>query len=282
MEFVIVGSGGCVKLPRPLCRCPVCEEARAKGAPYSRRGCSLYCADARLLVDTPEDIAEALDIAGIDAVDAIAYSHWDPDHTLGMRVVELLRLDWLALSENTFDPSPIRVMALDNVLRDVNAIGSKFGPFLDYYEHMRLIRREVVRESVDFGPIRLTLLPVDERREVTVFVFQKEEKRLVYAPCDVKPFPDHPLLQGADVLVIGNTIVGDTLRGGVTLSPANPLRDTLFSMDEILSLKERYGFGRVIVTHIEEDWGKSFDDYTRLEARYDGVSFAFDGMRIAL
>ena len=48
MRFVILGSSGCVSLPRPLCRCIVCEEARDKGALYARRGCSMYLQDAHL------------------------------------------------------------------------------------------------------------------------------------------------------------------------------------------------------------------------------------------
>ncbi len=31
MKFIIVGSGGCVSLPKPLCNCEVCKEARVKG-----------------------------------------------------------------------------------------------------------------------------------------------------------------------------------------------------------------------------------------------------------
>jgi len=38
MEFEIIGSGGCVSLPRPLCECEICCEARLKGRPYSRLG----------------------------------------------------------------------------------------------------------------------------------------------------------------------------------------------------------------------------------------------------
>ncbi len=36
MKFEIIGSGGCVTLPKPLCGCNVCQEARVKGIPYSR------------------------------------------------------------------------------------------------------------------------------------------------------------------------------------------------------------------------------------------------------
>jgi phosphoribosyl 1,2-cyclic phosphate phosphodiesterase len=36
MKFTIIGSGGCVVLPKPLCKCRICKEAREKGKPYSR------------------------------------------------------------------------------------------------------------------------------------------------------------------------------------------------------------------------------------------------------
>ena len=110
MKFTVVGSGGCVSLPRPLCRCPICAEAREKGAPYSRHGCSLYLHGANMLVDTPEDICGALNLTMPPAVDIISYSHWDPDHTLGMRVIEQLRLEWLDFYKNIYPEKPIEVL----------------------------------------------------------------------------------------------------------------------------------------------------------------------------
>ena len=41
MKIRIIGSGGCVSTPRPCCNCPICVEAREKGFPYARTGCSL-------------------------------------------------------------------------------------------------------------------------------------------------------------------------------------------------------------------------------------------------
>lgn len=87
MRLKIIGSGGCVSTPRPLCQCNICIEAREKGFPYARCGCSLYIEDANILIDTPEDIADALNHADIKEVEYILYSHIDPDHTMGMRVI---------------------------------------------------------------------------------------------------------------------------------------------------------------------------------------------------
>lgn len=40
------------------------------------------------------------------------------------------------------------------------------------------------------------------------------KNKIIYAPCDVKPFPKAEKFQDADVLIIGNTIVGDILKDG--------------------------------------------------------------------
>lgn len=53
-------------------------------------------------------------------------------------------------------------------------------------------------------------------------------------------------------------------------------------MDEIIALKEKYHIKKVIITHIEEDWGKSYDDYLELQKEYDGIYFAYDGMEVSL
>lgn len=86
----------------------------------------------------------------------------------------------------------------------------------------------------------------------------------------------------ADVLIIGNTIVGDILKDGFILKLDNPLREELFIMEEIFEIKEQFHIKNVIVTHLEEDWGKSYDDYAELEKEYDGIRFAYDGMEVEL
>ena len=53
-------------------------------------------------------------------------------------------------------------------------------------------------------------------------------------------------------------------------------------MEEILELKEKYDIKNIVITHIEEDWGKSYDDYLKLENKYESVKFAYDGMEISL
>jgi phosphoribosyl 1,2-cyclic phosphate phosphodiesterase len=282
MKFIITGSGGCVCTPRPLCQCNVCVEARKKGYPYKRCGCSLFLEDISLLVDTPEDIVIALNNADIRKIDNILYSHWDPDHTLGMRIVEQLRLEWLDYYDKIKPENPVNIFARADVMSDLNQIRGKYGSLLDYYEYMGLIKRTVIDSCIEINGIRITFVPVPGSKAVSLFVFESSGKKLVYAPCDCIPFPDDNIIQNADMLIIGNTYIGNVLKNGRIITDLHPINNELYSMDDIIKIAEIMKIKNITVTHIEEDWGKSYSDYLELEKQYTNLKFAYDGMIIEL
>lgn len=282
MKFIITGSGGCVCTPKPLCQCKVCVQARKKGFPYARCGPSLYLEDASLLIDTPEDIAVALNNADIKQIDNIMYSHSDPDHSLGMRVFEQLRLEWLDYYDDVKPDDPITMYCAPDVMKDMYSIGTKFGPLLDYYKYMGLVQTQETDTPVTLGGVKITLVPIPKEKAVTVFVFEKDRKKLIYAPCDCVPFPDDEIIAGTDVLVIGNVFIGDTVKDNRIISVKNRIRTELRSFEETLELKEKIKAKSLVITHIEEIWGKSYDDYRALESKYSDVWFAYDGMEIVL
>ena len=47
-------------IPKPLCQCRICREARRKGVPYARAGPSAFLHDINLLIDTPGIFEEGL------------------------------------------------------------------------------------------------------------------------------------------------------------------------------------------------------------------------------
>ena len=209
-------------------------------------------------------------------VDSVLFSHMDPDHILGMRVFEHMRLNWFEISEGKECTNPISVFAMEHVMSDINSICSKYGSYLDYYENIRnLINRNVVTDYIYLDNIKLTFVKAGS---ATVFVFEQGERKVIYAPCDVKPFPSNDIFKNADIMVIGNTIVGEVLKDGYILKEGNSISDELFSMNEIENLKDKYNIKKVIITHLEEDWGKSYDDYLKLQNQYNEIIFAYDGM----
>ena len=213
MNVIILGSGGCVSTPRACCNCRVCTEARQKGFPYARTGCSLFVEDVNLLIDTPEDINASLNNSGIQKVEHILYSHCDPDHTMGMRVVEQLKMDWLAYSLGKKPDNPIEVASLPAILTDIKKQGTKYGSAIKYYEASGLIYTKEIR-AFKKDNILIELVPVDEQEHVAI--------------------------------------------------------------------RKQYGIKRVIITHLEEDWGKSYNDYRELERELNLIHFAYDGLKIQL
>lgn len=279
MKIRIIGSGECVSTPKPCCSCRVCTEARVKGFPYARTGCSLFIEDGKVLIDTPEDINYALNHANIDQVNYVLYSHMDPDHTMGMRLFEQLKMDWLNSSIGIKCNNPVKVISLPTVLEDLKMQGTKYGSALAYYASCGLITLQE-DNNLNVDNIFIEIVPANEDESVAIFIITENDKKVIYAPCDVKPFPENDKFQYADTLIIGNTIIGDILKNGFVLEQSNPLRDELFVMDEIVALKEKYHIKKVIITHIEEDWGKSYDEYLELQNEYDEIYFAYDGMEV--
>lgn len=59
-----------------------------------------------------------------------------------------------------------------------------------------------------------------------------------------------------------------------------PLKEEIFTLDEVVKLKNDYRIKKIIVTHIDEIWGKSYGYYSELEKKLDNIFFAYDGMEI--
>ncbi len=289
MKLVILGSGGSTTTPRPGCQCRVCVQAREKGVPYSRTGSSMLISDINLLFDTPEEIAMQLNREGIYSIDYVFYTHWHPDHTLGMRIVERMYMSWLDRFVKEEGPSKkVKIFALDEVMEDLMAIRNKHGSFFSFYERLGLIEKFSLENEKPVEIQGFTITPIKIKtgwNEIsTVYVVEEGAKKIIYAPCDSKPFPKSKLLENPDILIIGNVFPLGPLKGGITIPEGNVLRRELFSLEEVLELAKELEAKRLIVTHIEEEWGKSYDEYKELELRYQSYNlcFAYDGMNVIL
>ena len=274
MKLKIAGSGGMFLIPNPFCKCPVCQEARIKRGRYERLGPSLYIEDIGMLIDTPEDIAVACDRQGISRIDYLSISHKDPDHTRGMRIVEPLGYDCIA-GKGT----PIQFISLPEVVDDINAWN---GDGLYYYQNILNCISINRTNYAKIGSIELHLVNNKTHRgNMTFYVISDGSKKAVYACCDVKPFVPNELYYDADVLIIGLVSDDGILKDGSALDSA-PFRDDMFTLDEMLELKRTYRIKHIVITHIDEYWGKSYAYYREFEKKLDNVSFAYDGMEIVL
>jgi phosphoribosyl 1,2-cyclic phosphate phosphodiesterase len=280
MRFTVLGSGGCQVIPKPLCRCRVCREARKKGIPYARSGPSLFLHDIDLLIDTPAEISAQLNRCNVGHIKYMIFTHLDPDHVEGFRVVEQIALDfrtWKAYPEKS-----IRLLLPEQLEAPLKKLSSQYGPVADFYRDSGFITIETFSGGVRVGDVDITAIPVDRGSQTSfVLVFRKDGKRAVYAPCDIKPFPEErPEVQRPDLLIIQPGIFETGLKHGFKYPPDHISRTTLYTFEQTLELAGRLGARRTLFVHLEEYWNRGHDDYRRLERRHPGIRFAYDGMRL--
>ncbi|KPK31332.1 MAG: hypothetical protein AMK69_00725 [Nitrospira bacterium SG8_3] len=282
MELTILGSGGCMVIPKPLCQCRVCKEAREKGRPYERTGPSAFIHDENILIDTPAEIATQLNRSGIEQIDHLIFTHLDPDHVEGFRVVEQITLDF-----RTWEAYPnkyIRLLLPEPLNHGLRDIRSAYGSLIDFYEEQGFVLCMPFRKRVELGKIRITAIPVDRDSHLSfIYVFEKEGKRMVYAPCDIRPFPEaREEVQGAELLVIQPGIFEDGLKHDFEYPKDHISRTTLYTFEETLALARRIKAGRILFIHLEEYWNRGHDQYVELEQNFNNVQFAYDGMRVSI
>ena len=256
MKLKIVGSGGMSIIPSSFCKCNICEEARQKGGRYERLGPSLYIDDIKMLIDTPEDIS---------------ISHSDPDHVKGIRVVEKIAYDFIKEKS-----TPIHFYALPEVIRDINYMNRDC---LKYYGDVLGCISVNETSHIRIDDIDIDLINNNPDRNITFYVIKQCEKKVIYACCNPKPFLHNEAYFDADVFIISLVSDDGILNDGTKLEYA-PFKEELFTLNEIIEMKNFYRIKKMVVTHIDEIWGKSYGYYKELEKKLDNILFAYDGMDI--
>ncbi|MFC2059929.1 MBL fold metallo-hydrolase [Chloroflexota bacterium] len=271
-----------MSIPKPLCQCRVCREARKKGVPYARAGPAAFLHDIDLLIDTPAEIISQLNRSHIRRIAYITYTHLDPDHVEGSRVVEQVTLDFRTW--HAYPEKQIRLLLPEQLSVRMKEIRSQYGSQLDFYQRRGFVQLLPFPDGLQIKNIRITAIPVDRGSQVAfVYVFEQSGRKVVYAPCDIKPFPeDRPEVQQADLLIIQPGIFDDGLKHRFRYPAEHISRRTLYTFGQTMSLAERLKAERVLFVHLEEYWNRSYDDYCALESKYPKIRFAYDGMQLTV
>ena len=171
---------------------------------------------------------------------------------------------------------------------DLMSIQNKWGSFLKYYAENELISLTLLKENVPLriASFRITpILSFYPSLHATLFIIEENDTKVVYAPSHCKPWEPlltHPLLKNISVLIIGDILPHGPLKGCFEIPAGNTLHDETLSLDELTTIIETLGAESTFVVHIEEEWGKSYRDYARMEEHYAGygIHFTHDGMKI--
>ncbi|MEW5937351.1 MAG: MBL fold metallo-hydrolase [Candidatus Thermoplasmatota archaeon] len=275
MRFTVLGSGGFRIVPRPGCSCATCADARSAG--YERLGPALFLHDQNMLFDTPEDIALELNRAGIEKLEHIFYTHWHPDHVLGMRIVEQVNTVWAPDMRWMHVPKHRLVVHMPAAVH--KEVMERFGVFFEFWAQRGIIEIDVLESAVRLGSVTVDHLTIKTVHRTpthsTVYVISSRGKKVVYAPCDIVPFPmDAAVLEDCDLMILQAGWTGDEMKLRAVHGPHYEV-----SMEEIMVITERYKPARTILTHIEDGAGNTMAGLRRLERKYN-IQFAYDGMEV--
>lgn len=267
-------------IPKPLCLCPVCQEARSKGHPYARTGPSAFLHDENLLIDAPAEITLQLNRSGINRIDYMTFTHLDPDHVEGFRVVEQITLDFRTWA--AYGDKGITLILPEELEMRLHEIRSIYGSVIDFFKKRRFIECTTFKDSTKLGKTNITAVPVDRGSQISfIYIFSNDKSKIVYAPCDIKPFPeDIEAVQEPDLLVIQPGIFEGGLKHDFIYPEDHISRRTLYTFDDTIALAGRIKAHQILFVHIEEYWNRGYDEYALLEKKFDNVRFAYDGMRV--
>jgi phosphoribosyl 1,2-cyclic phosphate phosphodiesterase len=281
----ILGSGGATTVPRPGCRCRVCVEARAKGGRYARTGPSVFVHGPDVVFDTPEEAKLQLDRAELEHVAACFYSHWHPDHTMGRRVWETRNGDF-----RTWPVEAKRPLVTDVYLPQ--QVAADHRTWLGGMAHLEFMRDRGwirIHELVDGDTVELGGVTIRPFRLAEDYVYAFEltggGRRALIAMDELNGWVPPPEVRGVDLAVLPMGICEhDPFTGERRIHPDHPILRFEATLDETLAIVDRLDAGRVVLGHVEEIDGLSYDDLLRLEERLraDGrpVTFAWDGLAL--
>jgi phosphoribosyl 1,2-cyclic phosphate phosphodiesterase len=258
VKLTFLGTGTSFGVPKIGCRCAVClspdprdKRNRVGAVVESNRG-------TRLLIDTPPELRLQLIAAGIDRVDAVAYTHKHADHTHGiddLRAITVSREAALPIygPQDTIDDLRHKFRYIfDDAMRPLPGTSKPEG------------RTHVIESGSTFtiGDMDVTAVRVPHGN-VTVFAYRVGP--LAYVT-DAKSLPDDAMkiLRGAKVLVIN-----------ALFRTEHP---THLSIPEAVAAAREVGAERTYLTHLTHD-----NFHADLEAELPrGIAPAFDGLTVRI
>ena len=279
MRVEILGSGGALTTPKPGCTCRVCVEARERGLPYSRTGPATFVHGPNVLFDTPEEIKEQLNRSQVTEIAACFYSHWHPDHTMGRRV-------WDMNGDFRTWPRELRQTRTTPVYLP-QQVADDFRTYLGGWDHLAFLEQQgwvrvlVVPdgEAVTVDDVTITPFRVAEDY-VYAFLLEGGGKRLLVAPDELNGWDPPGFVRDVDLAVLPMGICEfDPFTRERRIHEEHPVLRFEATFAETLEIVAKLGAKRVVLSHVEEMDGLSYDDLLRLGEQV-GVTFAYDTMLI--
>jgi phosphoribosyl 1,2-cyclic phosphate phosphodiesterase len=259
VELLFLGTGTSAGVPMIGCHCEVCSSADPRDKrtrpsvliSYPETG--LGASQTRVLVDTTPELRLQCVANGVDAIDAVVYTHAHADHIMGLDDVRRF---------NALKNGPLDVWA-DG--RTFVALDRCFGyAFKAPHPEQKVFRPHLEKRLID-GPFQIggmtwTAIPL-MHGDMPILGFRVGN--LAYCT-DVSEIPEvsFGLLRGLDVLVL------DALQWKKHV--------THFSLEEAIEAAKKIGAKQTLFTHIAHALGHEATN----KVLPPNMRLAFDGERV--
>ena len=270
MKICILGAGGVLPIPRPCCPCTLCQNAREKPEDTWQTGPSMYIHDESILFDTPEDIRFQLLRGNIASVKHIIYTHWHPDHTQGMRIIE-------QITKRRPDTMPIHVYIAKEQLELLCRFGC--GNMLKYYEKQKMVQIHFFDDNSPIQIGQLCIRPIlIEKTQGFFFMLEHERQKVIYAPCEYHGLVVPDFVHDIDIFIAHCLWFEDKRIGsGIDFSNTEDSFETMLTHARQMNAKQ------IIIVHIEESFASTTEQLNqaaRLCYPDFNICFAYDAMLI--
>ena len=256
MRITFLGTGTSYGIPMAGCDCGVCRSDDPRDKRF-RTSIWIEAGGKSLLIDTPPDLRSQALANHIRQVDAVMITHAHADHVFGF--------DDLRAYTNRMDhPMPVRASA--GTVRTLKRIFSYLDEPPIPGTSLAKIDLQVADGPFELDGIRLTPLPAEHgRADMIGWKVEHDGKSLAAIPdCKVIPEETMALCRGVDVAVI------DSLR----IRP----HPTHMNFEEAIPALQEIGARQSLVIHLCHEVS-----HAQAESLLpDGISPAYDGLRIAL
>jgi phosphoribosyl 1,2-cyclic phosphate phosphodiesterase len=251
--------------------------------PYSRAGPCTFVHGPDVLIDTPEEIKQQLNRSRVRDVRACFYSHWHPDHVMGRRVWE--DLNW---SFREWPPTPrcTPIYLPEQVAADFRERLGSWEHLEFFAERLRIVELIEVPDGETVTLDGTTIRPFRVAEDyVYAFLFEGGGQRVLIAPDELLGWNPPEFVRGVDLALLPMGIsASHPLTGEQQIPAEHPVLQAEASFAETLEIVRALGAREVVLSHIEEADGVTYDDLLEVERRLqaDGldVRFAYDTMLI--
>ncbi|MDW8565642.1 MBL fold metallo-hydrolase [Staphylococcus shinii] len=249
-----------------------------------RTGPAIYIHDLQLLIDTSEDIFYQLRRSQIYDIKYGLYSHWHPDHTMGLRIWETLNYDFI-------NKIPQSKMSKIYITKQQKADFKKYlghWDHLNYLSEIAVIEKEVLENNSTINIKDVSIEWVQLAEEIAFgFYIIANTQRILIIPDEIKNYKPSQKVKEVDVAILpfgSNEVNPVTHERILEAGILDGLGETRF--DESVALAREINAKHTYFTHIEatESLNKSQLMMLEQQLKQSGLdaTIAYDGLIIQI